>query len=634
MLGLLVRDGEWVTASALADALGVTPRSIRSYVTAVNARVAPGVAVESGPQGYRAGPDAAAALRAAGEAGTPRDRLHTLVRSLLDSADGIDVFETADRLHVSPATLDADLARVRGLLGGTELTLERSASRARLRGTEAAQRRLLSRLAHDEMDAGSFDLAALRRTLGEGSVGAQAFGPFKTDLVARLGELGWFVNEFGIGDVVMHIAIAADRVSRDRPLEGSDVDARPEQADVAAMIGELAERHLGVRLGSGDLQHLATLVLTRVVAPGGAPGDTHEHTRAQLEREVEQAVRDIVQRAAAEFLVDIVHEDFILRLALHVQNLRLRAREQAWSRNPLTRSLKSTYPMIFEVAVFIANGLHERLDIPLLDDEIAYIAMHVGGRLERSRRADQLLTATIVCPGYYELHELLRSSVDRSLGQAIEVVGVETRVDPDWDSIDTDLVLTTIDPAAPGERIVRIQPFLTDADVERVQAAAGRVRRSRRLARLRGELERYFEPAAFVRGLEPGVGEDGVIRLLGEPLIAAGVIDSDYVERTIQREQLSSTAFTDALAVPHALGMTASRTAIAIGIADPSIPWGDGRVQVVALVAFSESDREAFQTVFEQFVEVFSERDSVQRIVRRATSFTAFLDELVAVIDG
>jgi len=51
-------------------------------------------------------------------------------------------------------------------------------------------------------------------------------------------------------------------------------------------------------------------------------------------------------------------------------------------------------------------------------------------------------------------------------------------------------------------------------------------------------------------------------------------------------------------------------------------------------VAFSETDREAFQTVFEQFVEVFSERESVQRIVRRATDFAAFLDELVAVIDG
>lgn len=345
-------------------------------------------------------------------------------------------------------------------------------------------------------------------------------------------------------------------------------------------------------------------------------------------------MRQVVETAAAEFLVDIAHEDFVLRLALHVQNLLHRSKEQAWSRNPLTKSLKSSYPMIFEVAVFIASGLQQRLGIPLLDDEIAYIAMHVGGRLERSRRSDQLLTATIVCPGYYELHELLRSSVDRSLGQAIEVVGVETRVDPDWASIDTDLVLTTIDPAIAGDRIVRIQPFLTDADVDRVQTAAARIRRARRLARLRTEIEGYFMPAAFVRGLDGEAGEAAVIRTLGGPLVADGVIEEDYLERAIQREQLSSTAFTDALAVPHAMGMTATRTAIAIGIADPSIPWGEGRVQVVALVAFSETDREAFQTVFEQFVEVFSERESVQRIVRRGTDFPSFLDELVAVIDG
>ena len=345
-------------------------------------------------------------------------------------------------------------------------------------------------------------------------------------------------------------------------------------------------------------------------------------------------MREVVGLAASEFLVDLNDEDFLLRLALHVQNLRLRAREQAWSRNPLTRSLKSSYPMIFEVAVFIASGLQDRLGIPLPDDEIAYLAMHVGGRLERSRRAEQLPTATIVCPGYYELHELLRSSIDRSLGQAIEVVGVETRADPDWASIETDLVLTTIDAPVPGERTVRIQPFLTDADVERVRQAAARARRARRLSRLRTELGRYFSPDAFVRGLDATGGEEGVIRHLGGMLVARGVIDDDYIERAIAREHLSSTAFTDALAVPHALGMTATRTEIAIGIAEPSIPWGSGRVQVVALVAFSETDREAFQTVFEQFVEVFSEREAVQRIVRHGTDFAGFFDEFVAVVGG
>lgn len=634
VLALLLRDAEWITAAELADAIGVTPRSIRSYVTAINARVADGVAIESGPQGYRAGPDAVAAQRAGGpEPGTPRDRLHRLVRAVLAAPDGIDVFETADEFHVSPATLDADLARVRGLLGGTELVLERTASRARLRGSEMAQRRLLSRLAHDETEDGAFDVEALRRALGEDSLGAAAFGPFKEQLVTELTGLGYFVNEFGIGDVMTHIAIAADRVARDHALEETGLAGGGEAAvRIEEIIDRLSIDHLGVRFGPGDLRHLAALVQSRVVAPGA--GEPVDVIRDRLDPDVERAVRDVVARAASEFQVDIDHEDFVLRLALHVQNLRVRAREKAWSRNPLTRSLKTTYPMIFEVAVFLADGLRGLLGLPLLDDEIAYIAMHVGGRLERSRRADTLLSATIVCPGYYELHELLRSSVARSLGQAVTVVGVETRVDPDWTAIDTDLVLTTIDPPVSGDRFVRIQPFLTDSDVERVQAAAGRVRRARRLARLRAELERYFVPDAFVYGLRPDESEDAVITKLGGLLVETGVIDDDYVQRTLERERLSSTAFTDALAVPHALGMTATRTAIAVGIADPSIPWGEGRVQVVAMVAFSESDRAAFQTVFEQLVEVFSERDSVQRIVRKGTTFAAFLDELVAVVDG
>jgi len=636
VIGVLVRDGDWVTAGELADVVGVTPRSIRTYVTALNGRVPGGTVVESGPLGYRAGPDAGAAMHVAVDADTPRERVHHLVRAMLASSEGIDVFEAAEGFFVSPATLESDLGRVRALLGGSGLVLERTASRATLRGTEMAQRRLLSTLVHQETDEGAFDLAAVRRTLGENSIVAAAFGPFKTDLVTGLGELGYFVNEFGIGDVMLHIAITADRVAHGRALEvtveGVGGAGGPAQEQIGALLDRLCDEHLGVSLGAGDRRHLAALVLSRVVAPGA--DEPASLIRSRLEPEVEAAVRDVVRRAAGAFLVDIDHDDFVMRLALHVQNLRLRAKEQAWSRNPLTRSLKATYPMIFEVAVFIADGLRGLLGIPLMDDEIAYIAMHVGGRLERSRRAGAVLTATIVCPGYYELHDLLRSSVDRSLGQAVEVVGVETRVDPDWDAIDTDLILTTIDPPTLSERIVHIQPFLTEADIERVQAAAGRVRRSRRLARLRVELQRYFSPDAFIGRVDASADSDSVIRALGARLVAQGVIDEGYVERALERERLSSTAFTDSFAVPHALGMTATRTAIGVAIADPSIPWGDGRVQVVAMVAFSASDREAFQTVFEQLVEVFSERESVQRIVRRGTTFTSFLDELVAVVDG
>lgn len=633
LLTHLVRAENWVTAASLAEYLGVTPRSVRSYVAALNARVPTDVVVESGAQGYRAGPAAHTALREGTvEPGTPRDRLHQLVRRLLESEQPLDVHDTADEIYVSSATIEADLARVRSFLGGSGLTLQRQGSQVWLQGTEMAQRRLLSRLVHEQTEMESLDFPAMMRVLGEGSVGPEAYARFKSDLVDALGGLGYFVNEYAIADVLMHVAIAADRISRGRLLATGSGTLRDDEKAVGEVLDDLALRHFGIQFGGGDREFLTTVVLSRVVAPRLESVQTL--ARQRVDPAVEQAVLEACAAAATEFLIDLSGEDFTWRLILHVQNLVERAAEAAWSRNPLTRTLKASYPMVFEIAVYIATRLQERLGIPLVDEEIAYIAIHVGARLERNRTDDAPATATIVCPGYHDLDSLLRSSVDRSLGRAIEVVGVETRSDPDWAAMDSDLILTTIAPPVRSDRIVTIPLFLTDADVERVHAAAMKVRRTRRLARLRAELEKYFAPGSFVRDLDANAGEESIIRRLGALLIAEGVIDDGYVERSIERERMSSTAFTESLAVPHALSMTATRTAIAVGMADRPIPWGESRVQVVVMVAFSESDRAAFQTVFEQLVEVFSERDSVQRLVHSGTDLPAFLDELVAVIDG
>ena len=86
--------------------------------------------------------------------------------------------------------------------------------------------------------------------------------------------------------------------------------------------------------------------------------------------------------------------------------------------------------------------------------------------------------------------------------------------------------------------------------------------------------------------------------------------------------------------MPHAMTMTATRTAIAISVNETPLPWGEYRVNVVAFIAFSAVDRGSFQSVFDQFVEVFSNRADVQRIVRNAVDFPSFIDELVHVIDA
>ena len=622
-----MRDGGWTTANELADRLGVTSRSIRSYVAAINARVPGTEPIESGARGYRARPRTAAVALAAGEAPGPAARRSEIARTLVGAPVGVDVHELADALYVSTATVDADLAQVRTIAAEDGLTLVRAGSVVRLTGGESAARRFLHRLLQDESSLG-YDAAAVREVLGRAM--ADAVPDVRRRLSDALASSETFVNEFAMTTVAVSIGVAAQRVQAGFVLDPAELAGEaPPPAHIVRSVTDVTTEVLGFSLPEADIRQLARMLLTR-----GAVAPARPTLASEARPEVAAAVREVMDSTAERFGVEGLDETFLARLALHVDNLQQRSHSGEWSHNPVTRTLKSTYPLLFDVAVTVATGLRDRLGIEVHDDEVAYLAMHIGGQWERTRVLANRPTAVLVSPGYYELHDLLRASLERALGSTLQLLQVHTAIDVDWSALDADIVLTTIAPPAPDDHIVQISPFLTETDIERVTALVARVRRGRRLAQLREDLGRWFIPTAFVRGLDQSGDAESVIRRLGALLVDAGVIDDAYVESAVAREQASSTAFTPALAVPHAMGMTAERTAIAVGIADSSIPWGDSRVQVVALVAFSQNDRDAFQTVFEQFVEVFADAGAVQNLVRRSVDLPSFLAELAAVIDG
>jgi lichenan operon transcriptional antiterminator len=228
---------------------------------------------------------------------------------------------------------------------------------------------------------------------------------------------------------------------------------------------------------------------------------------------------------------------------------------------------------------------------------------------------------------------VLRARILASVGDIVSIERVETRSDVPWSSLGVDLVLSTIEPPIPSDSVVVVGPFFGETDGDRVRRAVSRLRRIRRRSEIAAELLEYFSPALFVRN-GYAADEESMIRLLGERMIAEGAIDEEYLDGVIERERMSSTAFTDALAVPHAMAMSARRTAIAIAVNEHSMPWGDARVNVVALIAFSADGRARFQPVFDQIVEVFSGRDDVQRIIRGSEDFRAFIDELVHTMDA
>jgi lichenan operon transcriptional antiterminator len=453
-------------------------------------------------------------------------------------------------------------------------------------------------------------------------------GAFKTELIQALETEGFFVNEYGTEAVLLHVAISVDRARRDQHLpEGESAPPAARHAPIIATLARLVPEHFGVDLTSAELDYLTRLLTTRVIAPGATALTPTEVNEDDL-----QTVRRIVDLVAEEYLLDFRDDAFITRLAIHLGNLVARARENAHTRNPLTRSIKSSYPMIFDIAVFIASIVQRERGITVDDDEISYIALHLGSHLERAARHEELVTATILCPSYYDLHAILRERIERELGGDLQIEFVVTRTDVDPRELTSDLVLSTLPSPALREGMVLVQPFLTDDDIAAIRQAVSRVRRQRRRARITEQLLEYFEPALFFAD-PPGDDPESIIRGLGRAMVDSGVVDDAYVEGVVDRERMSSTAFTDTLAVPHAMGLAAERTAIALALCPTPVSWGDSRVQVVALIAFSATGRARFQPLFDQFVDVFSSRRDVTELVRDARDFDGFITQLAQLIE-
>ena len=632
LLDQLVQSEGWVTATELADQLGVTTRSVRSYVTAAKAAAYPLPIITASTSGYRINREAYATFVSGARAkdsdfDTPRDRVHHLVRRLTEAQQGLDIHALADSLFVSESTIESDLRKVKTLCEDAGVGLVRHGSVVSLTGSEADRRRLLSKLFHSESAQGFLDLENVQREFGSDDL-----GPFKTDLIAMLDQQGYFVNEYGVNSVLLHVAIAVDRVLRDERSSPSQPRTRnPAEQPVTFALAGLITTHFGVQLGDADLDYLAKLLTTRVITPG--LGQSVESVAQNyVETSDLELVREVVAQVSEEYLVDLNDEAFMVRLALHLGNLVSRAQDNSFSRNPLVRSIKTSYPMIYDVAVFMASQIQRAKSITMNDDEISYIALHLGSFLERQSRREERLTVAIVCPGYYDMHTILRERIESALGDELSVEVVVTRTDIDWLDFSTDLVLTTIAVRGAGENLVVIQPFLTEGDIENIRRAITRVRRHRRRAQIKDDLLLYFSDGLFLRN-QAASSEEEMIRRLGRLMVERGIIDQSYVDGAVERELMSSTAFTDTIAVPHAMVMSATKTSIAIAVNETPMQWGENRVNVIALIAFSSSGRSSFQEVFDQFVEVFSDRAEVLELIKRSTDFSTFIEELVHVID-
>ena len=635
LVRLLFSNNEPISGRALAAQLGVSERTVRNRVGNIN-RKGERPLVRSGRSGYSCDRVAAAPLlaveeRAAFGQPTPQTRAERrayALKRIIQNPGPLNIYDLCEELFVSASTLRKELGRMMRTCAEYDLEFSHAGDLLSIQGTEKNKRRLLSALLYEETSVNFMSLDTIQRAFPD------VDAAFVRDAVTEtLEQAHYFVNEYSLINLVLHIAIALDRIkgggaqnaARTLGDEAQDSVLKPHEADMAANIARKLEEHFAVPFSGSEEYELALLLASRTTTLDYSTEAGDDLTR-YVDADCLALVNDIIEDVSTYYFIDLSEKEFYVRFALHIKNLLARARTESFARNPLPDEIKSSCPLLYDTAVGSAGLIKRRTGIQINDDEIAYIAFHLGSTIEAQKQLNSKVKTVLYCPAYYNIDKNLQAFLNKHFSNDVLVTNIVTTERALDHLAGADLIITTNPIAhAPSVPVLQIGIAPRDADVPAVRTVVERVQRDKRREKFRRRLAELVKPELFATG-EAVRTRDEIIHALSARLIELGYVNEGFEGDVLEREHLSSTAF-GAVAIPHTMKPYANESSISVLVPDEPVSWGEGTVSLVIMLAFSRGQRATFNEIFDPLVQILIDPLNVRELAE-IHDYQAFIQRL------
>ena len=615
---------DWTSSAQLANSLGISKRSVKTYIADINSMEKE--LIISSKKGYRVEIEKLTPFLNSLEKSipqTPKERAEYLLKSLVNADGPRNIFDLSDELYISEITLKGDLRKVKKRLADNNLELRMSGDSIEMVGQEKSKRKLMSSILYNETNDNFLDIDKLRSSFEGYDI------DYIRDVIAEVfSTFHYFTNDYSLTNIILHIAIAIDRMENGF-IFSKQVDGEASQEREYKIANEIAKRleeHFGVEYSEGEIRDLALLI--------SSSGTSVNFMHLQLSDLQEVAgirclnlVGKIIEDLRSNYYIVIEDPDFLVRFTLHIKNLIMRLENDFVSKNPLTSTIKLNCPSIYDCAVHVSYTIKEETGYTMNDDEIAYVAFHLGYALEMQKQAHSKITCAILFPFYYNYNVQITEKLTKQFGEDLLIQHIVTN-EGDLNVLNCDLIISAVQlNSVPKIPYVLINPFFTSVDQNKVAQKINDLKESKRKDSFKRNIEAITEQQLFEIVDFTGAKEEILTRMC-TIMEQKEFVDSNFLANVIEREAMSSTAF-GRMAIPHAIKMNAKKTGMFVLISDMGINWGDLTVNVVLLFSVSKDDRKIFHEVVDSLATIFTVDGNVS-LIMNAEDYKSFVDILVS----
>lgn len=622
LINYLYTHNEKVTANILSKALNLSIRTIKSYIAELNMNY-PSL-ISSSNRGYVIDKVKANSLLQYKD-DIPQDYesrcIYIIKKTLLEKQDYIDIFDLCEELFISYSTLKKDIYKMNTSFANFKITFSSENNKLHVGGSEQNKRKLISHVMSEEVSGNFLNLTLLQ----------ESFPDYDLDDACTLikdicKQHHYYLNDFSCVNFILHVTIMVSRINHGNHIINNNELIQVTNKNDEKIAKELClalEQVFNVSFNSSEILEIYILFKNNA----NYINNENENVSLLVSDEIIQITKNIIKNVDEHFFINLDSDNFITPFMLHLKNLKNRLIKNNLLKNPMLDSIKISCPTIYDISTFIAYQLTLSFHENVNEDEIAFIALHVGTEIERQKKEETKVSCLLLCPEYLNITSTLHKKIMMDFGDQLTIqksISFENEILGN----NFDLLITTVSVLESTNYFtVLLPPFPMSYEKNKILDAIIRIENTKKSQILTNNLNFYFNEKLFY-SMNEDISKSAVINELAERMINLGYVEENFKEEIWKRETASSTAFMN-IAIPHPMKMSAYKTSIGVVISHKGIDWGNQHfVNVVFMIAFNKIDNKHFHALYESLVLLFNEPIVISEI-KKCKNFNDFKDIVI-----
>jgi len=629
---LLDKDG-WTTSKVLSAQLDISLRSIKYYIAEINS--VENELIISSRKGYKINNKQAEILLKNLDVSLPQtsqERVNYIINQVFHSRqrDGskIDLYEIADQIYISYETIQKDMAKIREKLQRYHLALVSSDSTVTILGDRINKRKLLYNTFSKEAKNNFLSLKVI-----ENKIPGYNLRDLQSIIQEQCDQYHYYINSYTLSYFMLDVVISAFYVKN---METCRKHRRVKhygiiEPKLVEFIANEIERHFDITYHAAEEMEELNIILSSYLIRKDYSEISINDIESIVGTECMHIVTEIIDLMKDIFLIHLEGRDFIVKFALFIKSLLIRIDNGYSIKNPLVNNIKRMAPLVFIFSTVVAERLEEMINKEINDDEIAYIAFHIGEKIEKQKAKEEVIDGLLFLPQYYDyssrLYDKLKKRYENQIDMKLVTLPID-EIECPWYAKQADIVISTM-PVPENVFIdwVNITPFLNRRDFDTMNKTINKIKLKKAKSKLRKYLLQMSHPRFYFKNVCFQSKEDA-IQSMADIMKEEDYVDSSFFDGLFAKENPSSFIL-DFIIVPNTIKMNTNKIGLSILINEKdSIDWNGHNIYCILLFSLNREGRNIYQYVFNHLVAIMYDKLNKVKLME-CSSYDEFIDTAI-----